>query len=588
MRVAQLVPIGAASDAGVVGELSAKQFGGLLFYFSSVLHKLTIKNYAIIDRLEIELSRGMNIITGETGAGKSILLGALGLILGERADTKALYDTEEKCVVEADFDIKGYDLKAFFAENELDFEAHTIVRREINQAGKSRAFINDTPVTLSVLKQLGEQLVNLHNQHETLELTRSGFQLSVIDILAKNNTLLSDYRAKLGVYRKDIKRLNELTEQNRAVSAELDYYQFQLSELADAKLAAEEQAQLETEQSTLSNVEEIKRVLQGVINLLDNSEAATLAQLAEVQTMLKGVKNYNTEIAALTDRLHSAYEELKDISGEFDNIQEGTALDPERLEEVNARLNTIYKLQKKHNVNTIEELLGIQADLDAKVQGVDNSSAEIEALKANIDTQLKALLKLAEQLHSAREKVLREFQNNVVVLLTKVGMPNATFRVDIKKLEPHLLNENGFTDIKFLFSANKGFAPNEIKDVASGGELSRLMLSIKSLLADAGALPTMIFDEIDSGISGEVSLKVGEIMKQLSRNHQLISITHLPQIARTADKHLYIYKETNGNRTNTRIKELKGEDRVIELAKMLSGDKLSDAALANAREMIAG
>lgn len=567
---------------------AAKQFGGLLFYFSNVLHKLTIKNYAIIDRLEIELSRGMNIITGETGAGKSILLGALGLILGERADTKALYDTEEKCVVEADFDIKGYDLKAFFAENELDFEAHTIVRREINQAGKSRAFINDTPVTLSVLKQLGEQLVNLHNQHETLELTRSGFQLSVIDILAKNNTLLSDYRAKLGVYRKDIKRLNELTEQNRAVSAELDYYQFQLSELADAKLVAEEQAQLETEQSTLSNVEEIKRVLQGVINLLDNSEAATLAQLAEVQGMLKSVKNYNTEIAALTDRLHSAYEELKDISGEFDNIQEGTALDPERLEEVNARLNTIYKLQKKHNVNTIEELLGIQADLDAKVQGVDNSSAEIEALKASIDAQLKALLKLAEQLHSAREKVLREFQNNVVVLLTKVGMPNATFRVDIKKLEPHLLNENGFTDIKFLFSANKGFAPNEIKDVASGGELSRLMLSIKSLLADAGALPTMIFDEIDSGISGEVSLKVGEIMKQLSRNHQLISITHLPQIARTADKHLYIYKETNGNRTNTRIKELKGEDRVVELAKMLSGDKLSDAALANAREMIAG
>ncbi len=553
-----------------------------------MLHKLTIKNYAIINRLEIELSRGMNIITGETGAGKSILLGALGLILGERADTKALYDTEEKCVVEADFDIKGYDLKAFFAENELDFEAHTIVRREINQAGKSRAFINDTPVTLSVLKQLGEQLVNLHNQHETLELTRSGFQLSVIDILAKNNTLLSDYRAKLSVYRKDIKRLNELTEQNRAVSAELDYYQFQLSELADAKLAAEEQAQLETEQSTLSNVEEIKRVLQGVINLLDNSEAATLAQLAEVQGMLKGVKSYNTEIAALTDRLHSAYEELKDISGEFDNIQEGTALDPERLEEVNARLNTIYKLQKKHNVNTIEELLGIQADLDAKVQGVDNSIAEIEALKANIDTQLKALLKLAEQLHSAREKVLREFQNNVVVLLTKVGMPNATFRVDIKKLEPHLLNENGFTDIKFLFSANKGFAPNEIKDVASGGELSRLMLSIKSLLADAGALPTMIFDEIDSGISGEVALKVGEIMKQLSRNHQLISITHLPQIARTADKHLYIYKETNGNRTNTRIKELKGEDRVVELAKMLSGDKLSDAALANAREMIAG
>lgn len=530
----------------------------------------------------------MNIITGETGAGKSILLGALGLILGERADTKALYDSEEKCVVEADFDVTGYDLKSFFAEHELDFEAHTIVRREINQAGKSRAFVNDTPVTLTVLKLLGEKLVNLHNQHETLELTRSGFQLSVVDLLAKNESLLADYKAKLSAYKKDTKRLNELTELNRAASAEMDYYQFQLSELADAKLQADEQAQLETEQSTLSNVEEIKRVLQSVIAVLDNSDAAVVAQLSEVQGLLKGVKNYNAEILALSERLHSAYEELKDISGEFENIQEGTMLDPERLEEVNARLNTIYKLQKKHNVNTVAELLTIQEDIESRIQSADSGSAEIETLKVSIDAQLKVLLKLAEQLHVAREKVLREFQNNVVVLLAKVGMPNATFRVDIKKLEPHLLNENGLTDIKFLFSANKGFAPNEIKDVASGGELSRLMLSIKSLLADAGALPTMIFDEIDSGISGEVALKVGEIMKQLSRNHQLISITHLPQIARTADKHLYIYKETNGNRTNTRIKELKGEERVIELAKMLSGDKLSDAALANAREMIAG
>lgn len=530
----------------------------------------------------------MNIITGETGAGKSILLGALGLILGERADTKALYNTEEKCVVEADFDVTGYELKNFFAEQELDFEAHTIVRREINQAGKSRAFINDTPVTLAVLKLLGEKLVNLHSQHETLELTRSGFQLGVVDILAKNGSLLVDYKHKISTYRKDTKRLNELTEAHRAVAAEMDYFQFQLTELSDAKLQATEQTQLETEQATLSNVEEIKRVLQNVIAVLDSNDTATVAQLGEVQSMLRGVKNYNADILALTERLHSAYEELKDITGEFESIQEGAALDPERLEEVNARLNTIYKLQKKHNVNTVEELLAIQHEIDNKIQSADNGSAEIEKLKLGIEIQLKALLKVADQLHTAREKVLREFQNNVVVLLTKVGMPNATFRVDIKKLEPHLLNDSGLTDIKFMFSANKGFTPNEIKDVASGGELSRLMLSIKSLLADAGELPTMIFDEIDSGISGEVSLKVGEIMKQLSRNHQLISITHLPQIARTADKHLYIYKETKDNRTNTRIKELNGEERVIELAKMLSGDKISDAALANAREMIAG
>jgi len=553
-----------------------------------MLHKLTIKNYAIIDRLDIEFCDRMNIITGETGAGKSILLGALSLILGERADTKVLYNSEEKCVVEADFDITGYDLKAFFTENELDFEAHTIVRREINQAGKSRAFVNDTPVTLSILKQLGEKLVNLHNQHETLELTKTGFQLQVIDLLAKSKPVLNEYRLKLSVYKKDFKKLEELTEQYRTASAELDYLQFQLTELAEANLTEGEQETLETDQATLSNVEEIKRVLQSVLAVLDEGEIPVTAQLSEVQSQLKGIKGLNKDIHALSERLHGAFEELRDIAIEFSNIQESTTLDPEKLQEVNDRLDVIYRLQKKHNVNTLSELLTLQQELETKVEGVDNSSTEIETLKAGLEVQFKALLKLAEQLHAMREKVLREFQNHVVVLLAKVGMPNASFKVDIKKLEHQHLNENGLTEIKFLFSANKGFTPQEIRDVASGGELSRLMLCIKSLVADAGALPTMIFDEIDSGISGEVALKVGEIMKTLSRNHQLISITHLPQIARTADKHLYIYKETRDNRTYTRIKELKGEERVIELAKMLSGDKISDAALANAREMIAG
>lgn len=552
-----------------------------------MLHRLSIRNYAIIDKLEIEFCDRMNIITGETGAGKSILLGALNLILGERADTKALYNQDEKCVIEADFEIENKDLKSFFAANELDFDTHTIVRREINQSGKSRAFINDTPVTLTVLKELGEKLVNLHSQHETLELTKAGFQLEVIDILARNKPLLANYQNLFSQYKKDFKRLEDLTAQFRTSSAEMDYLQFQFTELADAKLEAGELAALETEQTTLSNVEEIKRALQAAVQILSEGEVSTLDQLTEVQSQLKAVKNYSKEIAALSERIQSAFLDLKDVSKEFESIQDTALLDPERLEEVNARLNTIYRLQKKHNVTTLEELLAIQSDLQDKIAGVDNNSAEIEQLKLALKKQLDELMVLADQLHASRERVLREFQNNVVVLLTKVGMPNSAFKVETRKLEPHHLSPTGLTDIKFLFSGNKGFTPSEIKDVASGGELSRLMLCIKSLIADAGALPTLIFDEIDTGISGEVALKVGEIMKNLSRNHQLVAITHLPQIARIGDMHLYIYKETKDDRTNTRIKELKGEDRVVEIAKMLSGDKVSDASLANARELIA-
>jgi DNA repair protein RecN (Recombination protein N) len=498
-----------------------------------------------------------------------------------------LYNAEEKCVVEADFDVTGYQLKNFFTENELDYEAHTIVRREINQNGKSRAFVNDTPVTLSVLKELGEKLVNLHNQHQTLELTQAGFQLSVVDALAKNETLLTDYKQKFATYKKSFKQLEALTAQYRAVAAELDYLQFQLSELSEANLTADEQEQLEAEQNTLSNVEEIKRALQSTINILQGNESAALDQLIEAQGQLKNVKNMNPDIQELSERLQSANEELKDVTRELEHVQESTSLDPERLEEVNARLNTIYRLQKKHNVNTLEELLSIQAELEAKILGVTNNTDEIEKLKTELEKQFRELLSISEMLHASREKVLREFQNNVVVLLTKVGMPNASFKVDIRKLEPHQLNENGLTQVTFLFSANKGFAAQEIKDVASGGELSRLMLCIKSLIADAVALPTLIFDEIDTGISGEVALKAGEIMKKLSGNHQLIAITHLPQIARTADAHLYIYKETTGSRTTTRIKQLAGEERIIEIAKMLSGEKPTEAALANAREMVA-
>ena len=552
-----------------------------------MLHKLSIKNYAIIEQLEIAFNDRMNIITGETGAGKSILLGALSLILGDRADTRVLYDKDEKCVVEADFEIENRGLKSFFEAHELDFETHTIVRREINQSGKSRAFVNDTPVTLAVLKELGEKLMNLHSQHETLDLVKAGFQLQIIDALARTKGLLIDYRQKFQVYRKGLARLNELTELAKSSSAEMDYLHFQLKELSESKLEAGEQDDLEREQGILANVEEIKTAVQSAAQILSNDEISVLQQMIEVQSRLKPVRNFNKDILSLSERLQSAYEELKDIGNELDSVQDATSLDPEKLELVNARLSVIYRLQKKHNVNTLDELLKIQQDLEEKISSVEVNSTDIDELRKQLDKQFKELSGMADQLHSAREKVLRDFQTHVVVLLSKVGMQNAVFKVDIRKLDLQQINENGLTELRFMFSANKGFAPHEIKDVASGGELSRLMLCIKSLVADADALPTMIFDEIDSGISGEVALKVGEIMKKLSRNHQLICITHLPQIARTGDQHLYIYKETKDNRTQTRMKELKGEERIIEIAKMLSGNKLSEASLANARELIA-
>lgn len=554
---------------------------------TTMLHRLTIRNYAIIDQLEVAFGDRMNIITGETGAGKSVLMGALNLILGERADSKALYNQQEKCVVEADFEIENKNLKVFFSTHELDFDTHTIIRREINQNGKSRAFINDTPVTLQVLKELGEQLVNMHSQHETLELTKAGFQLRVVDTLAGNQLLLADYRSLFSTYKKQQQSLALLIEQNKASTAELDFLQFQFKELAEALIQPGEETVLEAELSTLNHVEEIKNALGAAVQLLSESDVSVLDQLSEIQNQLKNVKNFNQDVLALWERLHQVYEELKDVKAELNTVLEQTSLDPERQQEVNDRLNTLNRLLKKHHVATSEDLLSIQEKLELRINSIDSSAASIELLQQQLAQQQSELVKLAEQLHQSRESVLREFQNNVTVLLAKVGMYNSTFRIDMVKTAPGQLNENGITEIRFLFSANKGFAPQEIKEVASGGELSRLMLCIKSLIAGAGALPTLVFDEIDTGISGEVALKVGEIMKKLSRQHQLISITHLPQIARAGDTHLYVYKQDSGEKTRTIIKELKGEERVIEIAKMLGGEKVSEASMANARELIA-
>jgi len=550
-----------------------------------MLRQLSIQNYAIIDTLHVEFCNEVNIITGETGAGKSILLGALSLLLGERADSKALYEQGKKCLIEAEFDSVS-DTKYLFEENDLDFEPVTIIRREIAQNGKSRAFVNDTPVNLNVLKALGEKLVNMHTQNETLDLIEAGFQLDVLDSLAKNKSLLKGYKLLYAAYKKDTLRLDAMVHEYNKAKAELDFLEFQLNELNEAKLDADEQTQLESEQQTLENVENIKRAIQAVLQLIQDTENSSIDVLNEAQTQLKSVAKVHTGIAALSKRLENIVVELKDIASEFEDIQDSASLDPERLEEVSQRLSVLYRLQKKYSVANTPELIAIHTEIEQKIKSFDNSAEAIEALKKQIEHSQKELNEQSEKLHLNRQKVVAAFQKAVETNLKLVGMPNASFIVDIQKIKNNQLNENGCSEVKFLFSANKGFAPQEIKEVASGGELSRLMLSIKSQVATADHLPTMIFDEIDSGISGEVALRVGEIMRTMSRGHQLICITHVPQIARIADRHFYIYKDSSKGKTNTRIKILEGQDRIIEIAKMLSGEKVSEAALANARELV--
>ena len=551
-----------------------------------MLRQISIQNYAIIDHLHIDLCAGVNIITGETGAGKSILLGALSLLLGERVDSKSLYNQEQKCVCEGEFDSVP-DTKYLFEENDLDYGAITIIRREITPNGKSRAFVNDTPVNLGVLKALGEKLVNMHSQHETLDLIESGFQLDVLDSLARNQALLKSYKIAFAGYKKNQLHLDNLIALLNKSKAELDFLNYQAHELREANLDGGEQILLETEQQTLENVEQIKLSIQGALQLLQEGESSGVDIITQAQSQLKAVTKVHPGIAELSARLENVLIEVKDIAADFEDIQDGATLDPQRLDEINQRLNILYRLQKKYGVNDTADLVKLRDELEEKIKSFDHSADEIEALKKEIDKSEKELLQLSDTLHQNRQKVVAPFQKGVESSLHKVGMPNASFVVEINKLKNGLLNENGNTELKFLFSANKGFAAQEIKNVASGGELSRLMLSIKSQVAAADHLPTMIFDEIDTGISGEVALRVGEIMRSMSKGHQLVCITHLPQIARIADRHFYIYKDTSKGKTNTRIKALEGEERIMEIAKMLSGDKVSDAALANAKELVA-
>lgn len=549
-----------------------------------MLTNLYIRNYALIDDLNVSFPEGFVTITGETGAGKSILLGALSLVLGKRADLASLRNKEEKCIIEAEFYIGNYGLKPFFEENDLDYEQQTILRREILPSGKSRAFINDSPVTLDILSRLGDSLVDVHSQHQTLRLTENEFQLKVIDALAENQKLLGQYRETLSAYNSAKKEWQSLLDFQSQAAKEQDYNSFLLQELQSAPLKEGVQSELEEEYGQLSNVETILEALSQGNQLLNDEQIGVLGQLAELKRMVQNISDYGPSFEALHERIQSVFIELDDISVELDALQGRVEANPERLQEVNTQLQLLYDLQKKHQVASVEELISIREDLSTKVGKVANLETEIADAEQRVASKETELTALAESLRKNRNAVIPKLKNMLQKKLHVLGMPSATFKIELE-LAP-AFRSNGKDELVFLFSANKGSAHGELKKVASGGELSRIMLTIKSILAEYEHLPTMIFDEIDTGVSGEISKAMADIMSGMSKSMQVFSITHLPQVASKGQTQFKVYKEEVGGATTTHIKQLTESERVVELAEMLGGKSISDSALAHAKQLL--
>ena len=552
-----------------------------------MLSKLQIKNYALIDNLDISFDRGLNMITGETGAGKSILMGGLGLILGNRAEGKQFFDESKKCVVEGYFDIATYGLADFFALHDLEYEKETIIRRELYVDGKSRAFVNDSPVTLTVLRLLGEKLVDIHSQHATLQVNTQEFQLFVLDSLAGNAERLQEFQQELKVLRELDKELADLKSAIAKANTEQDYNQFLFDELSALRLQPTEVSELESEQQQLEHAEEIKRSLLGSNNALLDQEYNVLALLKDAIQQLRAAESYLPIASELTARLDSAYIEIKDVADEIATLESGINLDEKRLDEVNVRLSTIYTLMKKHRLETEEELLALQHNLEEKLQIASQQDEILEAKTAAYEKKQQKVQSSARILHEKRQAVVSKVEKSVQNTLAHVGMPNAELNIQLALGEFNNISSSGMDTVQFLFSANKGQALQPIHRVASGGELSRVMLAIKSLVAQSSALPTIIFDEIDTGISGEVALRVGEVMQGLSQNMQVIAISHLPQIASKGNTHFKVYKEDHGDKTRSNIVSLNESERVVELAQMLSGAHPGEAALQHARELLA-
>lgn len=549
-----------------------------------MLQKLHIQNYAIIDELDITWGNHLDIITGETGAGKSILLGALSLILGERADSTALYNKEKKMVVEGWFAAEdNKSVQKFLSQNELDNDDQLCIRREVSVNGKSRAFVNDTPVTLTQLQQLAGMLVDLHQQFDTQELGSQNFQREVIDLFAGNNALLSKYEQSFRQYIQSRKQLDRLLAEQLQAQKEMDYHRFLFEELNEASFAENEIEALDAELKLLSNAENIKSVLDQMHAVLQEGEDPLAQRVKLLQQSARSISNYHAEMDAIAARLQAAQIELQDIAGEVDRINNHIAYNPERIQIVNDRLTTGYKLFKKHNVQDTAALLKIFHELEEKIGNVLQLDTRITELEKETEQQLSNTTLLAKKLHDARDKQLQPFSRQVNELLKQVGMPNARLNITLTECP---LNEWGGDAIEFLFDANNSGRFEPLRKVASGGELSRLMLCIKNLVAGKMQLPTLIFDEIDSGISGEAARRVALIMKELAAKHQVICITHQAQIAARADTHYFVYKEIKGNRIVTGIRQLSHDERITTIAKMLSGEQPTAAALENAREMV--
>ena len=549
-----------------------------------MLKSLSIKNYALIDSLAIEFSGDLNILTGETGAGKSILLGAIGLIIGQRADSSVLRDKSEKCTSEGVFDIRNYGLQNFFMENDVDYDDLTILRREITPQGKSRAFINDTPVNVKVLHDLGLKLIDIHSQHQNLDLNEKKYQLHLVDLVARNEEILKIYVLAYKKYlflQESLSQVLLLAQQSKK---DLDYYEFQFQQLFDAKLNENEQAELEQQLETLTHAEEIKSVFGLITQSLGDDERSVLVVLKENLNQMGKLRHVLPEADQIYTRLESVYIELKDIVSESSAIEDRTENNPERIEQVNQRLDLIYSLQQKHRVSSIAELLDIQSDFEAKIKLVGSYENEIEQLGTEIQAQKSILSDLAEKINQKRMAVVPEIENKVVDVLKNVGIPNAAFRVLVKKLAD--FSASGTDEVNFMFSANKSQELQEIGKIASGGEMSRLMLAIKTLITDARSLPTIIFDEIDSGVSGEIAVKMGQILEQMAVNVQVLNITHLPQIAAKGKHHFKVYKFDQDDRTFTSIRKLSEKERVEEIAEMLSGENFSETARKTAKELL--
>ena len=549
-----------------------------------MLVKLYVQNYALIKDLDVELEDGLTIITGETGAGKTILLGALSLILGKRADTSVLLEKNEKCVVEGTFRIEEYDLSQFFKINELDYEPVTILRREINPAGKSRAFINDTPVTINLLEELGDQLIDIHSQHQTLMLHDNLFQLNVIDSFAGTTKLVVRYKQAYYNYRLLLKEYNEAKEKTERNNSDLEYYRFQLNQLDDSKLIEGEQDELEKEQELLSHAEDIKLGLSSASDRFSSDNNSILIMLREAKLDLAKVIEFLPQGKEIFDRTESSYIELNDLAGELEKLAATIEADPHRLARVNDRLDTIYSLIQKHKVNTLNELIIKREEIRQTIKSIVTGDESVTELAAVLDKETKALKNLAEEISGKRKNILNDVEKKITDLLKQLGMPNARFRITLSKLKD--FTYLGIDHADFLFSANKQVEPENLAKIASGGELSRVMLSLKSLLTKNTNLPTIIFDEIDAGVSGEVADKVGQILAGMGKYMQVVNITHLPQVASRGTKHYHVYKDESGPSTITRIKLLSPEERVMEVARLLSGSEITETAIKNAKELI--